>query len=79
MKISGVPNQQQAAREWQCGQCGAWVSTGWWRHAHTEDTTPSVEELIEARKRGEDATGYTAKVTVYMRTGKEPTREAPLG
>jgi hypothetical protein len=61
--------------EWQCGKCGAWISSAWWRHSHIEDVTPSFEEMVAARARGE-LPDYSAQVHNYFRTGKEPTRDA---
>lgn len=64
--------------EWQCPVCGEWIAAGWWRHSHVKITSASLDEMIAARKGGEFL-DYTSEVTTYMRTGKEPKREAPDG
>lgn len=63
--------------EWQCGHCGKWVSTAWWRHAHFETVTPNLSEMLAARHAGDDSGGASAVFVPYARTGKEPRRIKP--
>lgn len=73
-------------KQWQCGQCGAWVPDGYWRHSHIETLRPYFEGYARMRAAAEaglegvteDVFQQEAKVTNYMRTGAEPTRELPL-
>lgn len=72
-------------RQWQCGECGAWVDAGWSRHVHLgTPEAPSMEAMIMAR-RVEELGGASAApsiegktpLTTYLRTYREPTRDTP--
>jgi hypothetical protein len=72
-------------KQWQCGECGAWLCDMWGRHVHMHVSEPTLEDMIAARRLAElhiptDAPlqTKTESVTTYWRTGKEPTRDKPL-
>lgn len=76
-----------SGRQWQCGECGAWVDDGWGIHQHREKLPlPTLEDIIAMRRLDElnipadDPlnTQPMGKVSTYLRTGKEPTRDKPL-
>lgn len=64
-------------RQWQCPTCMTWVDAGWWRHSHMLTVQLSRVQMTEARAAGVDPEMFAAKADTYLRTGKEPTREAP--
>lgn len=65
-------------KQWKCGQCGAWVDAGWWRHNHVVEHRPTKDELIASRMRGDvdPLSAGETRFTIYYRSGKEPVREA---
>jgi len=73
-------------QQWQCGECAAWVDSGYSRHVHLHETAPTLDSMIEARRMLELnmpttdplAAGIADTSTTYWRTGKEPTRDKPL-
>jgi hypothetical protein len=71
--------------EWQCGACGAWLSDGFSAHWHIKTREPGLDEMIQARRMDEMLPGsacaldpLTSEQSLYLRTGKEPTREKQL-
>lgn len=71
-------------QEWQCGECGGWLSTGWSRHVHVKQIPVGLDEMIRRRRAGEllmtdadDPLADTGEITTYWRTGNEPMRDAP--
>jgi hypothetical protein len=69
-------------RQWQCGDCGAWLDAGWSRHVHMQAKEPTMTELRAMRTAEEaglegivpDAFDRVA-TTTYWRTFKEPMRD----